>query len=145
MRIKAGLVDPPERFKIGLLKLSDAKPHAAIVAGEWQAAHFFAANANEWSTRHFFLFSPPCAVASIRSRISAKRHRGAFHSHRRGRGADPLRPLVCLVCPLQPASSGRRAAVGPRGMPRKRPHHGPTMAGQQFTAEGYPESFLALV
>ena len=33
MRIEAGLVNPPQRVKIGLLKLSDVKRHAAIVAG----------------------------------------------------------------------------------------------------------------
>jgi hypothetical protein len=34
LRIEAGLVNPPQRIKIGFLEWSDAKRHAAIVAGE---------------------------------------------------------------------------------------------------------------
>src|SRR5208282_2077176 len=33
LRIKAGLVNPPQRIKIGLLELSDSERHAAIVNG----------------------------------------------------------------------------------------------------------------
>jgi hypothetical protein len=40
LRIETSLVNPPQRVKIALLKLSDAKPHAAIVAGERRAAGY---------------------------------------------------------------------------------------------------------
>ena len=61
MRIKARLVNPPQRFKIGLLELPDAKRHAAIVAGEWRKSRE--------EERRCQVSGVRCQVSGVRSQV----------------------------------------------------------------------------